>query len=506
MRTCRGFLLLGLLLAAPTSCGSEEGPIGINNVTPGGSVGGIILNAVDMKPMEGVSVSVVAGAKLLPANPALTDTTGRFSIEGVPSGDIILQIVPKNTHLPINIEATLPNAAGEYPLGNATLSIGPVALLPVASSDGAFKVQLVAGDGSPAPSVKCMLRTALSWIDLASGSPTGKGVAEVEAASDNSGIVRFAGMPDLMKIAGLAGAGSNVSDVVRVVVPPYDSNKDGAYDFFGKEQAFNVSKVGSAIPTILLTSAAPGALQITASNIAALMGKTGNRVLPSTSGALFVAFNWPIDQARTEITIFDEQGKAVISAPTKTVSGALLTVNFTGLAAGSEYNIGIRTFATVEGTQVDGTFGAPVFTPVPSGAKVQVALKRETKPTSSRITVTFSEPIGLATPANPHLVGGNAVLYFDFDINGSGTKGDAPGERGASSSGYGLFMDEAQPPGPAGKSGLGKYWYLDLPNDNMGNPVPAGTAIDFMFSRSSQIVQRADGTSVADIVGVAVPN
>lgn len=504
---CSRWLMVLTAVGAFSGCGDDgEAPIGVTNVSPVGSVGGVVLDASTLKPMQGVPVTVIAGGKILPSSesPAQTDVEGRFSVENVPAGDLIVQISPKANHQAISIEATLANAAGEFPLANSTLSLGPIALIPLSTAETAFKVQLINPDGSPAASVNAHLRTAAAYVDLASGNPVGRGTAVVSAASDNSGLVRFTGMPDFLKIAGMVGSGA-VSDSVRIVLPPLDTNKDGVADFFGKETTFSVTKQGGAVPQIVLTSATPGNLSIVASNIAALLGKEGNRVLGSVSGPLFVAFNWPIDQKLTELAIFDELGKPIPSAPTKTVSGNLMTVSFQGLVGGGEYNLNIRTFALVEGTLLEGSFGTPLFTPTTAAAKVTATLKRGGAANPNRVLVTFSEPIGTGK-AGQSLSGANAVLYFDADLNGSTVKGDAPGERGADSSNIALTIDEVDPPGPCGRSGLSKYWLFDLPLDALNNPLAAGTAFDLVFSRANAVVQRADGSTVADILNLSIPN
>jgi hypothetical protein len=496
--------LIAGVLALAACGGSDSSPIGVNNVSPTGSVGGLILDAATMGPIAGVPVIVIAGGKILPsADGAATDAAGRFAIEGVPAGDLIVQIAPKAGYQQVTIEGALANAAGDFPLANSTLSVGPIALIPLSAADAPFKVQLINPDGSPGASVKAHLRTQAAWVDLSTGSPQGRGFAVAEATSDNAGILRFSGIPDFLKIAGIVGA---VSDTVQIILPPLDTNKDGLADFFGKEQSFSVTKLSGAMPTIVLSSAAPNAVQVIASNIAALMGKTGNRVLGSTSGPLFVAFNCAIEPKSVEVTLYDELGKPVASAPDKTASGHLLTVTMKGLLGAAEYNINVRVFCNVSGTLLEGVFGAPIFTPAPAGAKLTATLKRSDAKNPNRVSVGFNEPIGLGSGAGPNLTGQNAVLYFDADLNGSGIKGDFPGERGATSTNIQLSIDEAQPPGKAGLSGLSTRWYFELPQDSMGTPIPGGTAFDLLFTRTANVVQRGDGAAVPDLVNLSVPN
>jgi hypothetical protein len=488
-----------LLLGAPLSCGgSSDSPIGVNNVSPHGSLGGLVVDAVTQKAMQGVALSVIAGGRTYPDKPVETDATGYFAISDVPSGDLIVRVVPKGGYQAVTIEANLPNAAGEFPLANATLSLGPIGLVPTVAADAGFKVLLIKPDGTPPnPPINAYLRSQVAWVDFSSGSASARGVVVSEAKSDNSGIVRFGDMPDFGRLSGLIGAGG-VTDAVRVSVPPVDANRDGIAEFLGKEQAFNVTKLAGSIPTIVLATAA-GPLSVVACNIAGFMGKTGNRVLPGASGPLYLVFNWPVVDKMTDLSMYDEQGRPVASVPTKAVSGNVMTINFQGLNLAAEYNLNVRTFGDVEGTLVEGQFASPVFTPV--GAKVSATLKRDPK-SANRILVTFSEPIGAGVAGQPM----SAVLFFDVDLNGGGAKGDAPGERGALTSPYGLASEEIDPPGSVGRSGLSTVWSFDLPMDASNNPVPSGTYVDILFSRAGSVTERADATLVPDLPNQTIPN
>lgn len=495
-------------LALQLSCGGDDENLGVGNVSPKGSVGGVIIDAATMKPMEGVQVTVIAGGSKYPgAGPATSDSAGYFSVADVPPGALLIQVTPKDTAAfhGVTIAATLDNAAGDFPLGNATLSLGPVGLVPLTKKETAFTVQLVTADGAPAPaSVKAFLRASLEWVDFSTGAANPKGLTVSASASDNSGRLAFVGMPDFALLAGLVGSGG-VSDQVRIQIPPFDTNKDGILDFMGKEVVYNVNQLDGTIPTIVLSSSkAPTKLSIEAASIAALAGGSGNRVMSSVSGPVYVTFNLPIRDDLTELALFDEAGQPVVSVPTKSVSDNVLTVNLPGLKPGAEYNLNIRTFADVEsGTLLEGYFGAPVFTPVQAGTPVSATLGRDPA-NPNKIVVTFNTPVGSGTPGK-HLSGTNAVLYFDYDIDGSGIKGDAPGERGASSSNVNMYIDEVDPPGPAGPSGLGSRWYFILPVDAMANPLPAGTVMDMSFSQAGFAFQQADGKLVPDMKNKVVP-
>ena len=499
-------LSLALTLAA---CGDDTGNelLGVNNVSPVGSVGGIVIDAATMNPMSGVKVTIVAGGKIYPATgtTAQTDSDGIFAVKDVPAGSLLITFKPGGTHQGLTLRATLANAAGDFPLANATLSVGPIGLIPLATTAAkGFKVTLVTEDGAPAPSIKAYLRSPFSYVDYSNGNPSPRGTHVVEATSNNQGKVTFTKMPDFNKLAGMVGSGG-LSDVVRVSIPPYDSNSDGAMDFLGKEMVYNVIQLKGHIPTIVLNNAAPTSLKIEAASIAALMGKKGVRQLPSKNGPMYVAFNWPISNTLTKIALYDEQGKRLTNAPTISVSGNLLAVNFVGFSEGAEYNISIRAVAKLGASLLEGTFGAPFFTPPLTGSTVTANLSKDAN-SPTRVNVKFSEPVGTGKPGQS-LSGGNSVLFFGYDINGSGKTGDMASERGNAKSNVALMIDEKDPPGPASTSGFSSKWYFEIPKDSvLQNPIPGGTPMDMAFSNSSLVMQRASGEQLKDMYNLTIPN
>ena len=316
-------------------------------------------------------------------------------------------------------------------------------------------------------------------------------------------------MPNFSSI--LALVGNPVSDQVRVKVMPYDKDNDGVFESLGKETTYNVTQLKNHVPTIILdNNSAPKALAIEAATIAALVaGQKGTRQLGSTKGPLYVAFNWPLDSALTKVDLFDEFGNRPAKLPKVAISGNLMTITFEDLKAGAEYNITIKAYATVGKTLLSKSFGAPFFTPPTTpGSKVTASLKRKstdnTHPDYRIIVVTFSEPIGMGLPVQS-LTGSNAPVYFGYDLNGSGTTGDAAGERGYNSSNTGLNIVEKTPPGVAGLSGFSTKWEFTLPNTSLQSAVAAGTPVDFSFSKVSLKVERASGELVTDITGLSVP-
>lgn len=487
-------LSLALLLAigGASGCGGSDDSLGVTNVSPEGSVGGVVVDLATGQPLPGVTVTLLAGAKVFPAADGaaiVTDANGRFLIEKVPAGQFIIEMTPPATHLGARFDANVDDAAGDFPRNNGTASLGPIALAPIVPDGQEFKIRVINADGSPAANVKATARATFGWAWVNNGLPTARGFTAVEATSDSVGVIAFKGLPDFAKLAGLDGTGG-ISDTVTVNILPVDSNNDGVYDFPGTSQNFQVNALGSAyVPNIVLAQN-PGGLQIVATSIPGLDGKNGNRVI-NAAGPFFVAFNLPIDQTLTTVQLFDEQGNPVPDPVTINVDGSLLSMSFTNLTAGQEYNLILRAVAVVPGSFLEKTYGTPFFIR-PEGASNVVAALQKDANNPNKVIVTFSEPIG--TGQNQNL----GVVYFNFDLDASGATGDQAGELGADTTTFALLNREKDPPGIVGKSGFTRNWELTLPNVS-GNPVPAGTTIKFVFSRNAAPVIRANGEIVPDI-------
>lgn len=495
------FFSLALLLALGwiPGCGSSDDNLGITNVAPEGSVGGVVLDLATGQPMAGVNVTLVAGGKAFPSGEGssaiTTDANGRFFIDKVPAGQLIVDLAPPATHLPARFTATIDDAAGDFPRSNGIVSVGPVALVPVVAEAKAFRIRVIHPDGSPAANVEAVARASFSWAMMdANGRPSARGLTTVGAKSDSVGVVIFKGLPDFGKLAALRQNG--FSDALSVTIPAVDTNNDGAYDFPGTTRQFSVNALGTTyVPSIVLGTN-PGSLKIVATTIPGLGGKKGNRVVNAGS-PIFVNFNMPIDQNLVDVALFDEEGIPVTNSITKSVDGTLLTLNFSKLTAGQEYNLNLHIVAMVSGFFVDGTFATPFFVAPDPKATVTAQLQMDaTNP--QKVYVTFSEPIGTGV-AGQSL----AVLFYNFDLGATGATGDEPGELGASTTNLQLINREKDPPGAVGRSGFTRDWELSLPLIS-GNPVPPNTVIKMVFSHSGSVVTRANGQVVPTITS-AVP-
>lgn len=489
-KTLAGVLLSCVALAA-VACGGDDEPLGITNVTPKGSVGGVVVDLSSGEPIAGVSISVVAGASILPPaeTPAVTDADGRFSVGDVPAGQLIVELTPPSGYLAVRFQATLDDAAGEFPRDNATLSLGPIALAPLAPETSPFVVRLLLPSGAPAAGIKASARADFSWALMSYDRPTAKGLTVVEAVSDAAGLLAFKGLPDFARLAALDGQGG-ITDKVQIWVPPADTDGDGLFDFLGTSRTFQVNSIDAVVPTVALTSSVTQ-LQIVATSIPGLNGQPGTRVLPSAAGPFFVAFNLPLDQGLTSATLYDGDGLAV-EAPTLNIDGTLLTLNFTNLVEGQEYNINLRAVATTSGSPVEKTFATPFFVPTVDGVEVTAALSRPDS-ASALVDVTFNLPVGTGSPSQNTL----PVVFFDYDIDGDGSKGNFPGEVGAATSNINLTAVEEDPPGAVGLSGFTRTWRFGLPSVIDGL-VPSGTTVQLHLANRAPLVTRASGELVGD--------
>ncbi|MBW2732110.1 MAG: hypothetical protein JRH20_06920 [Deltaproteobacteria bacterium] len=488
-------VMAGMLVFCATlavACGGDEDALGINNVTPKGSVGGVIIDLSTGEPISGVTVSVVAGALTLPPqdSPVVTDARGMFSVSDVPAGQVIVVLEPPSGYLPVRIQATLDDAAGEFPRDNATLSLGPIALAPLAPETSPFVVRLLLPSGAPASGVKASARVSFSWAMMRDDRPTAHGLTLVEAVSDGGGLLVLKGLPDLSRLAALDGQGG-INDQVQIWVPPVDVDNDGLFDFLGTSRTFQVNTMSTVLPTVVLNSIVTQ-LDILATTIPGLDGTTGTRVLPSSSGPFFVAFNLPLDQKLTSATLYDGDGVEA-EAPTLNIDGTLLTLNFTNLVEGQEYNLNLRAVARANGNMVEKTLATPFFAPT-MGDEVTMSLTRESN-LHAQIKVTFNLPVGTGNSSQNSL----PVVFVDYDLDEDGTKGNYPGEIGATSSNLTLTAREEDPPGLVGLSGYTRRWSFNLPSVTDGL-LPSGTTVQFHLAGRSPLITRASGELVDDFV------
>src|SRR5262245_43074398 len=124
MTSLRISLVAGTCLAVTAACsgGTTQSSVNVGTTEVKGSVGGVILDATPgLAPLAGVAVTVVSGAVV---ETATTDDKGIFSVTGIPSGSVVIRLASMG-HFDVLLTRTLDGSAGNFPLSNPALTIGP---------------------------------------------------------------------------------------------------------------------------------------------------------------------------------------------------------------------------------------------------------------------------------------------------------------------------------------------------------------------------------------------
>jgi hypothetical protein len=471
------------------ACGGDT--VDVNNVDPRGSVGGIIVDASTREPLAGVSITLLAGGRVF--DPAVTAEDGSFQFEKVPGGDVILTVAALDGYNGAMIRGTLPTSAGDFPLGNATLTLGPIGVLPAA---GTFRFRVLDELGAPVSSYPVGVELQLQYVDYSSGTPDGEGQIYRQVQTDADGYATVPGMPDFFALG-------SVPDAVLVFLPPLDANSDGVYEFPGGDAAFNMRSLDPT-PDVILDASLAATLTVRASTVPQLAsGGSGTPAVVQPSGDIHITFNLPI-QADAAVTMSDESGLP-IAVPTSALAirddTMRISLGSLGLDFNNEYNLTVHAVAAVGERFVIGDFAASFFT-VSADTNVSVAGASRDGATQV-VTVNFNEPIGLGNVGSQSVLGSpNCVVFFGFDINGANGQGDFVNELGSDSCDVAFFSDEIDPPGLPTLSGFSKRWTFTAPLQTSGTAIPGGITVHLLFDRvpsGTSVTERTDGRPVQNL-------
>lgn len=500
-------LLFAVWAVTLAGCGSEEQKIDeslrVDNTEPLGSVGGVVLNGVTEAPIVGgVEVTVIAGGH--EPFTVTTDADGRFLVQEVPASGNVVVLLEAEGFLPTRLTGELDGEAGNFPVGNATLSIGPIGLVP---ATGTVSVRIVGENGDVIPDISLTGTTFVRYMDLSNGERMERGQVTVSATSNQAGLATFSGLPDF------AGLGAEVNDTMMVTVPPVDYNDDGIYEYPGTTVWLNGLRTGGPERLITLNSGYATNLTVLSSTIAALEGMGG---VPSTvpvNGPIYVLFNLPINEASLYVRVMDEFGENTMQVNTS-VDGQLLTIDFpTALQAGAEYNMQIHAVSMVGDTILETDLFAPFFT---ASTETLAISAMEDDPNSNDVIVYFNQPVGTGNTATNELYGANCVLWYNIDIDTGDTSTVDPGEYGADTCDIGggairgLRADEGVPDMPgASRSGYTTRWRFQPPLTGGGTPGPLPGTTEFKItfpdvSQPSRLVTTPDGVIAPTVDGWTV--
>lgn len=504
----RAFVLavLTLFFMGCTGKTELEENLTVENVTPSGSVGGVVYDAVTEAPIAGgVDVTVIAGGE----EPAITttDSNGVFMVAEIPaSGDVIV-LLHAGGYMPAVLTRSFVNAAGNFPLGNAVLSIGPIGLVP---ADQSMTVRLISESGAPVPDVSISASTYVRYMDMTDGWALPVGTSTLDATSDSSGRAVFSGLPDYI------GLGNNVDDTLMVKVPPIDYNGDGIFDYRGGSFFLSFGDTYDPERVIQLRNNYSTQLRIDYSNVDALEDSgSGPSIIPY-NGPIHVLFNLPVDSETLHIELIDEFDTQKIGTQTS-VDGKYLSITFEeALDPGAKYHLRIHAVAAVGDQLVQRDFYAPLYTAPNQPIEVASVARRVISsdvPPITEFEVRFNQPIGTGNHSvNQNFHSANCVLWFDVNIGENPNVGNDPGEWGYDSCNIGAahaFRSQEQVVSMPGayQSGYSSRWVFVAPNTPSG-PLPQGTRFYIIFSgitNQSYVVTTPGGKVVGDIMAQPLP-
>lgn len=453
--------------------GYADGVYAPNNVTvvtpvkPLGHVGGAVLDFTTGVPIPGASVAL-SGAGLALA--AQTDAQGNFLFGPIPATRYALRIAVSGYEDAL-VTADIPLAAGDFPLDNASVFVGPVGLVP---NTGEVTLQLISDRGVPVAGAQVAVETAARFFldGVARGSTVRRG------ESDPTGRVVITSLPDVRALPPrLVDQASLV-----VMIEPTDLDGDMVPDLRGRTVTLGGAEVrASARPfTVVLDADDPGAFQVIAASIPKL--RTPALTAPSIVDAMTpirIVFNRPIDRDSVVVDLRDESGEVLV--PVTTALGQLgnsLEITPTNaLSTGQEYNFALRVRTAAGVTPAALELATTFFVRAESsqgltavGNFVDADGDGAWGTGSDFLRVVLSRPIG--RPAG----GFRSEVWMNLDLNGSGTLGDGQGELpaggGAYPPGFAVDAAEPQPGNAAGLSGFTRF----LANIGVNLPTPRAAA------------------------------
>lgn len=410
-----------MAIALLAACGDEpnnEHELKLLPTSPTGSIVGSVVNGSRL-PLEGATVSASYGDKVRKAN---VGADGSFSFTNVPAGGDVGLKVEAEGHAPALLTALIPNAAGEAPMGGASVQVGPILLIPLT---GSLTFELVGEDGTKLSGVGAYCKASASWANLAGGdeTPMGALIVEAEVAKGN---LTCAGLPSIMDLARLGGW-------IELLVPAVDVDGDGIAEYRGGTDILSAQELlllGQETFVATLFRNAEG-LSLRATNAPGLMGRPAYETsVPGNTGVEFV-FSHPVVVHFSSIrddSLTEQVGHNVV------VDGNQVALRPKGGAwsKGQIFHMEIMVApasAPMDILVLDGSFlTASDKVPTFASATFLDGNANETLDFNERVTFTMTEVVGHPTTVPFSLL--FVPVQVNHDLDGSGTIGDAAGELG----------------------------------------------------------------------------
>jgi hypothetical protein len=461
--------------------------------TPIGTLSGQTLNT-DFTPLDGVAVTAIVGGATAPDGTAFKTTSkadGSFALTGLPAGAQVQVTLEKALYATLHVSATVPAAAGMFPINNGNANVGVIAMTQLSDN---LSFQVLTADGHPATGAVGMIEVSPAGTRVTDISTYGAGVGVVVINSDGtgadtSGMISFKNVPGLKEETRLAGT-------YIVTIAALDTNGDKIPDFEGTRKLFTASDLYLGVASHVLTLPSANvttAVQIIASNVdSAITGAASaplkNMVKPGD--ALFFVFDQPVLENEIELKITDELGTTQVM-DTHTLSpmtNNVLQVMPAMIEQGKEYNLAMRVVG-VNGTVLTRTayyFGgdpaAPMMFAIQKISYIKQGMNMAAQPQPGDVmVVTFNQPI-----QNTGGVAADVVFAQDINLNGNNTD---PGEAGDTrdASPFRIIADE--PIAESGStfanlaSGYTTRYVFALTNPPATASIALSTAVTVRFSR-----------------------
>lgn len=542
MRT--GGLLL-VMAGAFAAC-SGDAAVKVSNKAPTGVVGGLVLDGATDAALADVDVEILSGGKIVAT--AKTGADGLFSANGVTAGTFLVNYKKTGYVAVTAYQGFLDAAVGNFPIDNPTATLPALGLVP---STGTFTVKVLDDSAKPLSGVSVTARPQIRYVEYANGPRYARGNYTVLGMSDTNGNVELSGLPDYGKLGTFNYTDSQQTDVYGKVdrlwldVAPVKDTQSGVYLFSGITTFFDVTRVGSQVPTISL--AGPNTtLQVLDSNIEYLIGMTptSSRLYSAQLGSVlaqtspyYVLFNQAID-TDVRVQIADESGTMQPITLSATVAGNLLVVTPMvtpmGPLPGKRYNLVLSVTALsnsgVQGSGKELSVTAPFWIQsMQPNVTVQTgigALLIE-RNVFNEIIMTFqlSEPVGIGGGS---VSGLDCVAYYeDADLDGDDNV-QTRGEYGSGSNmscvppaGAITNISQIRPvtSGDTNSPDTGYYttWQVTVDRTGTDGPCETGLAtcvrpqpgrkayLVFSKTESTATVRRPDGKPVSNVVEITIP-